>query len=218
MTWFAKHKWSRRQVDLERKALASSIEEFTREKPACAAEDEEETWAGSGDPALIPPRLRPQSRPMPAVRIAEIPREPAHEEHEPSAPSRRLGHTTKVRLQAVRQEPVTERVTASAAAAQEGHVRPASRFGWLKPAVATSPATPPPAMVNGSGVIEAGQEDVIVHNPGISRQSVVTVMLAGDPGAVVVHYISLHPRVGFTLHLTAPVTSSTPFNYLAWLC
>jgi hypothetical protein len=41
-------------------------------------------------------------------------------------------------------------------------------------------------------------------------------MLTGNPGPVVVQYISLHPRMGFTVHLSAPVTADTPFNYALW--
>ena len=59
--------------------------------------------------------------------------------------------------------------------------------------VAISPTPSPSSLLCGSGMIEVGREDAAVHNPRISAQSVVTVMLAGNPGPVVVHYISLAP-------------------------
>jgi len=66
----------------------------------------------------------------------------------------------------------------------------------------------------GTGVFECGQMDVIVTNPAITAISVVMVMLASNPGPVVVQYVSLQPRVGFTVHLTAPPTARTSFNYV----
>jgi len=32
-----------------------------------------------------------------------------------------------------------------------------------------------------------------------------------------VQYISLHPTVGFTLHLTAPAAAKTTFNYVVFV-
>jgi hypothetical protein len=69
----------------------------------------------------------------------------------------------------------------------------------------------------GSGVFENGQRDVVVANGHITSSSVVLVMLTGNPGPVVVQYVSLQPQVGFTVHLTAPVTAETPFNYVVLL-
>ncbi|HZO75536.1 MAG TPA: hypothetical protein VFB60_25250 [Ktedonobacteraceae bacterium] len=66
----------------------------------------------------------------------------------------------------------------------------------------------------GTGVFEYGQMDVIVTNPAITATSVVTVMLTSNPGPVVVQYVSLQPRVGFTVHLTAPTMTRTTFNYI----
>lgn len=68
--------------------------------------------------------------------------------------------------------------------------------------------------LSGTGVFEYGQMDVIVTSPAITAASVVMVMLASNPGPVVVQYVSLQPRVGFTVHLTAPTTARTPFNYV----
>src|SRR5437660_9206811 len=68
--------------------------------------------------------------------------------------------------------------------------------------------------LSGTGVFENGQMDVIVTYPTVTAASVVMVMLAGNPGPVVVQYVSLQPRVGFTVHLTAPTTARTTFNYV----
>jgi hypothetical protein len=68
----------------------------------------------------------------------------------------------------------------------------------------------------GRGVIKQGQNVITVPNTAITERSVVNVMLAGNPGPVVIQYIALHPRMGFTVHLSAPTTASTPFNYLIW--
>lgn len=66
----------------------------------------------------------------------------------------------------------------------------------------------------GSGVFESGQEDVIVENANVSETSIVLVTLTANPGPIVVHYITLQPQVGFTVHLTAPATMKTSFNYI----
>jgi len=69
------------------------------------------------------------------------------------------------------------------------------------------------AGLSGSGNFEIGQADVAVANTHITAASVVVVMLAGDPGPVVVQYISLQPTIGFTVHLSASTKHVTPFNY-----
>ena len=56
----------------------------------------------------------------------------------------------------------------------------------------------------GSGHFEAGQCDVVVADTHIEATSVVLVTLIGNPGPVVVQYVSLLPQEGFTVHLTAP--------------
>ncbi len=66
----------------------------------------------------------------------------------------------------------------------------------------------------GSAAIERGQSDVTIENPAITSSSVVLVMLTSNPGPVVVQYVSLHVHLGFTLHLTAPTTMKTSFNYI----
>lgn len=247
MAWFDKHKWSRHRAEQEREALAASVEELTTREQATAGaweeEEEERDVVAAGRTALIPPRLHLQSRPLPIVRIdvtKHVPmrHDPLRAEREPenvaplTEPVKRLGRSTKVRLQAVRpgQEPTTERVPVvdtperpeSELARDTSSTRdrpPSARRIELPGGAqeAAESASPPSALFCGSGTIEAGQEDATIYNPRISAQSVVTVMLAGNPGPVVVHYISLQPRAGFTLHLSAPVNAATPFNYAVWL-
>jgi hypothetical protein len=87
--------------------------------------------------------------------------------------------------------------------------------------IETPPSTPPIPSTpyeyrpnrSGSGTFEAGQSDVPVAHTDITSASVVVVILIGDPGPVVVQYISLRPTIGFTVHLSAPTKNVTPFNY-----
>ncbi len=69
-------------------------------------------------------------------------------------------------------------------------------------------------MLSGSGIFEPGRSEMAIENTGIGSSSVVMVMLAGDPGPVVVQYITLRPKDGFTVHLSAPALAKTPFNYV----
>ena len=68
--------------------------------------------------------------------------------------------------------------------------------------------------VAGSGQFERGQCDVAVAHPRVTPASVIVVLLMGNPGPVVVQYVSLDPGRGFTVHLTAPAQHKTPFNYV----
>ena len=72
-------------------------------------------------------------------------------------------------------------------------------------------------MLFGSGVFKRGECDVMIDNPHVTRSSVIVVMLTSDPGPVVVQYVSLHPRVGFTAHLSAPAEREASFNYVILL-
>ncbi|GAC1381285.1 MAG: hypothetical protein NVS4B7_02300 [Ktedonobacteraceae bacterium] len=67
--------------------------------------------------------------------------------------------------------------------------------------------------VTGSGMFECNQSEIAITNKSITSSSVVVVVLIGDPGPVVVQYVSLQPHLGFTIHLSAPTTNTTPFNY-----
>ncbi|GHO90816.1 hypothetical protein KSF_008640 [Reticulibacter mediterranei] len=71
--------------------------------------------------------------------------------------------------------------------------------------------------LSGSGVVECGQQEVIMTNKYVTTSSIVLVMLTKDPGPVVVQYISLQPQVGFTIHLTAPAAMKASFNYVVLL-
>jgi hypothetical protein len=66
----------------------------------------------------------------------------------------------------------------------------------------------------GGGTIESGQSDITVADAHITSTCVVHVMLTANPGPVVVQYVSLQPDTGFTIHLTAPASVRTAFNYV----
>ncbi len=66
----------------------------------------------------------------------------------------------------------------------------------------------------GTGAFENGQGELMVRNARTTASSVVHVTLTSKPGPTLVQYVSLHPEVGFTLHLTAPVAAKTSFNYV----
>lgn len=69
----------------------------------------------------------------------------------------------------------------------------------------------------GSGQFPRGQAELTVQNSHVSASSVVMVNLLGNPGPVVVQYYTLLPDYGFQVHLSAPVTADTPFNYVILL-
>jgi hypothetical protein len=73
---------------------------------------------------------------------------------------------------------------------------------------------PSPVWHAGTGKFECGQRDVTLSDPSVTASSVVLVTLTGNPGPVVVQYVSLQPGRGFTVHLTAPTMSGAPFNYI----
>lgn len=240
MPWFRKRgeadqkKWSNR-VARKRQELSASVEESLAH-PAFEEEEWMEEFDDAGAAAhadgssVIPPRLSLQSRPLPALRlpmpgVIEGTTSPATAKNEPAsslrssveaAPpqkaSRRLSNTTKVRLQVVPKpqtastphqetalvaEPTTSLDLSAIRAARDQQAAP----------IEVSDA------LSGNGVFESGQSEAGVTNARITEQSVVAVMLAGDPGPVVVQYVSLQPRYGFTVHLSAPTANMTPFNY-----
>lgn len=73
------------------------------------------------------------------------------------------------------------------------------------------------AALSGTVRFESGQREITVQNSSITTSSVVLVTLTTNPGPVVVQYISLQPHTGFTVHLTAPTTTSSSFNYIVLL-
>ena len=191
---------------------------------------------------IIPPKLSLQSKSMPAVQVvspkptqtAVVDTSPAllTRPEEPATRGQKkhrlAGRTTKVRLQAV---PKTEKK--SGAKVQPETVdrddqQPAIDDHQAKAGSDTQPYTEPVEVVgmerdvstitrgklSGSGVFERGQEKITVTNLLISPTSVVIVTLIGDPGPVVVHYVTLQPQTGFTIHLSAAATKQTAFNYV----
>ncbi len=71
--------------------------------------------------------------------------------------------------------------------------------------------------LSGSGIFEPGQGDATVVNRYVTEASVVLVTLTANPGPVVIQYVTLRPRIGFTVHLTAPTTMRSSFNYIVLL-
>ena len=192
--------------------------------------------------AIIPPKLSLQSKSMPAVhveapkpaQVAVVDIAPAPSTCPVETPTRgqrkqRLaGRTTKVRLQAVpksekkpggrvlpetvdldhQRAPVVDHQTKEA-----GDAQPDSD-GADKDKMERQVSTNIRGKLSGSGVFERGQEEITITHPLISPASVVIVTLVGDPGPVVVHYVTLQPQTGFTIHLSAPAMKTTSFNYV----
>ena len=196
---------------------------------------------------LIAPRLSLQSKQMPAVHIVPDSRvrpQPAaplpetnHGEAQPAAPKKKrlAGHTTRVRLQAV---PKTEKRSAKKTTSSPGIVdstiveRPEqpAPAGVLPEYLAEEHVTeksivlslnkderPAREKLSGSGQFQRGQSELTVQNAHVSASSVVMVNLLGNPGPVVVQYYTLLPDYGFKVHLSAPVTTDTQFNYVILL-
>ncbi len=76
---------------------------------------------------------------------------------------------------------------------------------------------PPRMALSGTARFESGQREITVQNSSVTTSSVVLVTLTTNPGPVVVQYISLQSHTGFTVHLTAPTTTSSSFNYVVLL-
>ncbi len=197
-----------------------------------------ESEPGSKSTVIIPPRLSLQSKPMLVVRVQ--PREPVKaqvvdsptttesvEVPQPAQRKRRLaGRTTKVHLQAV---PKVEKKAGaklsieteknernSGGETQSGvknNAKRNSRSGVADPVEEQVKSTARGTLV-GSGIFKPGQRDVAVVNDHILPSSVVVATMVGDPGPVVVKYISLQPQIGFTIHLSAQAEAETPFNYV----
>lgn len=211
----AQKQWIAR-ITREREYLSASVEEALQQPVVDDEQWEEEAENVEAPVAnratLIPPLLSLQSKPMPAVQ----PRTPLPEELSPSLQQRQqlAGRTTKVRLQAV---PKSESSPNSVNKHIPLHEVPT--FPQLsivknededvqKPVVSGSLEK-----ISGSGVFESGQGEVAVVNTCITATSVVVVTLVGDPGPVVVQFVTLNPATGFTVHLSASAKNRTPFNY-----
>ena len=169
-------------------------------------------------PMLVPPRLSLQSKPMPTVHPPVHPvhsTKPIPVELSPtSQPGQRLGgRTTKVRLKAVAKSESLQKPVERNLALDEVPTYP--RLTVLKPENEDGRAdTGTFVKFSGSGVFASGQGEVAIMNECISPSSVVIVTLTGDPGPVVVQYVTLRPTIGFTVHLSAPTQNTTPFNYV----
>jgi hypothetical protein len=139
--------------------------------------------------ALIPPRLSLQSRSLPVVHAGTSVQSHESSSHlavrTPRSEPRLAGRSTKVRLKAI---PRTEELKQAYGNRQQ--------------------------MLSGSRTFKCGQGEIAVESTHVTPSSVITAMLTGDPGPVVVQYISLRPGVGFTVHLSAPAEKETSFNYV----
>src|SRR5215831_7389581 len=128
--------------------------------------------------ALIPPRLSLQSRSLPVVHADTSVQSHESSSHfavrTPRSEPRLAGRSTKVRLKAI---PRTEELKQA--------------YGNRR------------HMLSGPKTFERGQGEIAVENTYVTPSSVITAMLTGDPGPVVVQYISLRPGIGFTVHLSA---------------
>ena len=226
MAWYDEQLWKRQREQMEREALAASVEEMTFQDPLANDDWNEESPSSffqhhtAESPRLTQPvpSLRPQAapmtRPIPAQRVNQ-------------QGQRLAGRSTRVRLQAVHTGPVPETSTGPEPfTGQANHVSPETHS---MPRVNAVPAQdnanqqgeqvyarPWPRLLGGRGMLKQGQAAVTVPNASITERCVVTVMLTGNPGPVVVHYVSLHPRMGFTVHLTSQAMADASFNYVIW--
>ena len=240
---FAKERLNLSASVEEALADPSVQEDLLPDEPDTKPDPTGEPISESHSTAIIPPKLSLQSRPMPAVHLespgpvnvakadaAPVPSTRPVETPTRSQKKQRLaGRTTKVRLQAVpkaekkasertrpeknnldhEQRPVVEHQTAVSDARL--------KFDGVDKAIAekqVGASTSTRGKLSGSSTFEPGQEAASITNPLISSSSVVIVTLIGDPGPVVVHYVTLQPESGFTVHLSAPAVKKTLFNYV----
>jgi hypothetical protein len=210
------------RIARERENLSASVEEAMQQPLVDDDQFEEEEEDAEPlvvkGPMLVPPRLSLQSRPLPIVHPPVHPvrsTKPVPVELSPSSqPGQRLGgRTTKVRLKAVAKSESLQKPVERNLALHEVPTYP--RLSVLKPENGDGRAdTGTFVKFSGSGVFESGQGEVAIVSTCITSSSVVLVTLIGDPGPVVVQYITLRPATGFTVHLSAPTRNTTPFNYV----
>jgi hypothetical protein len=220
--------------------LSASVEEAMKDVSLQdEPEENDENDSSSSHPlqgvGLIPPRLSLQTKPLSALRsdmTAEAPRSSPVELHAnrvrmvppPYVRSTETAHipqrysmnrrTTKVRLQVVPPSVEAFNSEASYAPIYKTITNPDLPIVEQPEQSAASPVIPGTrAGLSGGGTFESGQCDLAVANTHVTASSVVVVVLTGDPGPVVVHYVSLLPGVGFTVHLSAPAINAAPFNY-----
>jgi hypothetical protein len=239
----AQQRWDSRFAK-KREELSKSVEETlvddaVAEEPLAEELDEsDEHVQGKDKSVVIPPRLSLQSKPIPVVRVEkEATKGAVVDAHSTSSGTvevlsaaqkkqRLAGRTTKVRLQAVPKSEKksggkisieadkNERGTAGGAQANVKSTTKRSSTHEADALIEGRVRSMARGALSGSGVFKRGQQEVIVSNTSVSPTSVVVVTLAGDPGPVVVKYISLQPQIGFTVHLSASAEAKTPFNYV----
>lgn len=240
--WYARFAKERRGLsDSVNEALADPRlqEDFDDELSG-----EPEVVARASQKMLIAPRLSLQSKQMPAINfVPDTPVRPQqvapspetnHVEAQSAAPKKKrlAGRTTKVRLQAV---PKTEKRGAKKMTSSPGIVdstiveqgmpamalpeNQADEHMTEMPIVVSLKKDERPARekLAGSGQLLRGQSELTIQNSHVSASSVVMVNLLGNPGPVVVQYYTLLPDYGFKVHLSAPVSTNTPFNYVILL-
>jgi len=127
---------------------------------------------------------------------------------------RLAGRTTKVLLKAIARSEVQQIGEVREPLSEEARGRLAGAVGQVESESSAELRQTFSAALFGSGMFKRGQGDVMIENPHITRSSVVVVMLTSDPGPVVVHYVSLYPQTGFTVHLSASAEREAGFNYV----
>jgi hypothetical protein len=137
----------------------------------------------------------------------------------PSSPARtqqRLaGRTTRVRLEAAPRPAASTPAARSAFYESAFRPQPSSQPDESRAVRTSLPAElEQRGWQSGQGTFARGQGEAAVSHPSINDASVVLVTLTGDPGPVVVHYVSLQPGKGFTVHLSAPTQREAPFRYV----
>jgi len=222
----------------KREELSLSIEETLANKALIEdpfSDEVDETFQDNKSSMIIPPKLSLQSKPMPVVRIES--KEVSSVTSRTTTASvtvpqtaqkkRRLaGRTTKVHLQAVpksekksggkisiEKEKIVRSADGEAQSDVKNSAKRSSKSGDSR-LVEEQVRSSARASLAGSGIFKQGQREVMVANTHISPSSVVVVTLVGDPGPVVVKYISLQPQIGFTVYLSAQAEAETPFNYV----
>lgn len=233
----AQEDWQVRSAK-KREELSRSIEETLADDALLEdpfSEEVDEAFQNGKNSMIIPPKLSLQSKSMPAVRLVTkdetngTSRTTTNSVAVPQTPQkkRRLaGRTTKVHLQAVpKQEKKSKGKIAIEAEKDSPGFEPEAQInGKSNTKRNTSSEIGSVAKgktgrvaaesLAGYGFIKQGQRDVMVANTHISSSSVVIVTLVEDPGPVVVKYITLHPQVGFTLHLSDSAKAEARFNYI----
>lgn len=189
---------------------------------------------------MMRPRLSLQSRPLPVVRV--LPRPDQQEASTDAAPAlpalqstegitpvqkkkRLAGRNTRVELRAIpKQEKKAGKKTVPLAQRTDG-AQVVESVATLKEVVTEAPSAvrvrqrdnPAREKLAGAGKLLKGHAEVTVENSHVTSASVVLVSLLSNPGKIVVHYFTLLPGYGFTVHFSDEVVADTPFNYVILL-